>query len=257
VRIPALVMLGMYLVGIVTALPVAWLLRRTALAGPPPSFLLELPSYKWPRPALIWQRVHLSARSFLVRAGTIILLVNLLVWALAYFPRLPATRARVAQARAAAGWDQPRFQAELAAAHLRASALGRMGHALEPALAPLGWDWRIGVSVIASFPAREVVIATLGTLFNLEQGRDADEPSLRQAIQAATWDGSDRRLFTLPVGLSLMVFFALCAQCASTLVMIGRETRSLTWPVVSFVGMTTLAYLAAWGTAAAARALGL
>jgi ferrous iron transport protein B len=119
-----------------------------------------------------------------------------------------------------------------------------MGRAVEPVVKPLGWDWRIGSAAIASFPAREVVVATLGTIFNLS---DADEESegLRDALQSATWpDG--RPLFTLPVALSIMVFFALCAQCSSTLVMIGRETRSWLWPVFSFVSMTAIAYVAAF-----------
>jgi len=256
VRVPALVMLAMYLVGVVVAIPVAWLLRKTALSGPTPTFLLELPSYKWPRPSAIGQRVYLSARSFLMRAGTVILVVNLVVWALAYFPRSAATHARVEQERRTAGWDDAQFDAELAGAYLRDSYLGRLGRGLEPVIRPLGWDWRIGVSVLASFPARELVIATLGTLFNLGQTEDEGSEQLRTAIRTATWDHSDRPLFTLPVALSVMVFFALCAQCASTLVMIGRETRSRVWPVVSFVGMTTIAYFAAWGVSVAARTAG-
>jgi ferrous iron transport protein B len=120
-----------------------------------------------------------------------------------------------------------------------------MGHVVEPVIRPLGWDWRIGMAVIASFPAREVIVATLGTIFNL--GADTDETSsgLRAALHDARWpDG--RPLFTLPVALSIMVFFALCAQCASTLVIIGRETRSWAWPLASFFTMTGLAFLAAW-----------
>jgi len=110
---------------------------------------------------------------------------------------------------------------------------------------PLGWDWRIGVAVIASFPAREVVIATLGTIYSL--GGDVDEESqgLRSTLQAAEWpDG--RPVYNLPVALSLMVFFALCAQCASTLMIIRRETNSWRWATFSFVYMTALAYAGAW-----------
>jgi ferrous iron transport protein B len=132
-----------------------------------------------------------------------------------------------------------------------------MGQALEPAVAPLGWDWRIAVSVLASFPAREVVIATLGTIFNLGEGAEAGSEALRERIQTVTRSGTGARVFTLPVGLSLMVFFALCAQCSSTLVVMGRELGSVVWPIVVFVGMTTIAYLAAWATATLATAAGL
>src|SRR5690606_1279057 len=123
---------------------------------------------------------------------------------------------------------------------------------------PLDWDWRIGVAVIASFPAREVVVATLGTIFHL--GGDVDPESeegfgaLRGAMDAAAWpDG--RPLFTLPVAISIMVFFALCAQCSSTLVVIARETGSWGWAAASFFGMTLIAYVAAWITVTVGNAL--
>lgn len=252
-----LVMMAMYAVGVVVAIPISWLLRRSVLAGPPGGFVMELPGYKTPRLRAIWHRVYFAGRGFLVRAGTIILLVNLVVWALAYFPRSESVAQEVASRAQVEGWDEARSEQELAGAYLRSSYLGRAGHAIEPAIRPLGWDWRIGVAVIASFPAREVVVATLGTIYNLDAGDDeSGQAALREALVEARWAGSDRRVFTLPVALSIMVFFALCAQCSSTLVIIGRETGSWGWPVASFVGMTTLAYFAAWGVSAAATALG-
>jgi ferrous iron transport protein B len=244
IGLPGLVMLAMYLVGIVVAIPIAWLLKKTVLRGPAPPFVLELPSYKWPRPRAVLQRITSAGMHFLTRAGSVILLVSLVVWALGYFPRSPRTEQAVRDVATAQGWDEARIGAEIDGAMLRQSFLGRMGRAVEPVVKPLGWDWRIGSAAIASFPAREVVVATLGTIFNLS---DADEESegLRDALQSATWpDG--RPLFTLPVALSIMVFFALCAQCSSTLVMIGRETRSWLWPVFSFVSMTAIAYVAAF-----------
>lgn len=243
IGLPGLVMLAMYLVGVIVAIPIAWLLKKTVLRGPTPPFVLELPSYKWPRPRAVLQRMTSAGLHFLTRAGSVILLVSLVVWALGYFPRSPRTEQAVRDAAAARGWDEARTGAEIDGALLRQSFLGRMGRAVEPAVKPLGWDWRIGSAAIASFPAREVVVATLGTIFNLS---DADEESqgLRDALTSATWpDG--RRLFTLPVALSIMVFFALCAQCSSTLVMIGRETKSWLWPVFSFASMTAIAYAAA------------
>ena len=255
VRVPALVMLGMYLIGILVAVPAAWLLRNTAFSGPPTALLLELPRYKRPCLGAVAQRVYLSGKEFLVRAGTIILAVNLFVWALAYFPRNEVAPAELEAERRAHGWGDAEYERRVAAAHLRESYLGRLGRTIEPAIKPLGWDWRVGVSVVASFPARELVVATLGTLFNLEEGDGTGR--FHDALRRATWEGSSRPLFTLPVGLSLMVFYALCAQCVGTLVVIGRETRSVFWPLASFTVMTTIAYFAAWGTSAAARALGL
>ncbi len=249
-------MLGLYLLGVVVAIPVAWILKRTAFSGPRSSFLLELPGYRIPRPRAVWQRMFLAGRSFLVRAGTVILIANLIIWALGYFPRRPAVRADIDAARTVQGWDERQYDAELAGAYLRDSYLGRIGHTIEPAIRPLGWDWRIGVGVVSSFPAREVIIATLGTVFNLGEV-DEGAASMEYAVQHMTWEGTNKPLFTLPVALSLMVFFALSAQCFGTLAVIRRETDSWVWPTVSLVGMTTIALIGAWITTTAGRALGL
>lgn len=254
-RLDALVMLTMYVVGLLFAIPVALLLRKTLLAGPPAGFLLELPSYKWPRPQAVLQRVYLAGHGFVVRAGTIILVVNLVVWALGYFPRSALTRQAVGEQRAAQAWDDATYEAQLAGAYLRDSYLGRLGRTIEPVIKPLGWDWRIGVGVLASFPAREVIIATLGTVCNLEHAAPSGTTSLGAALRAMKWEDTGTPLFTLPAGLSLLVFFALCAQCSATLVVMRKETGSWFWPALSFTGMTTLAYFAAWGTFAGARAL--
>jgi ferrous iron transport protein B len=109
----------------------------------------------------------------------------------------------------------------------------------------LGWDWRIGCAVIASFPAREVVVGTLGVIYHLGEGQDETSESLRDTLRSATWPGTERRVFNLPVALSLMVFYALCAQCAATLAVIRRETQTWRWPVFTFAYMTSLAYVGA------------
>lgn len=142
-------------------------------------------------------------------------------------------------------------------AHLENSYLGRAGHAIEPAVRPLGWDWRIGMAAIASFPAREVIVATLGTIFNLGGDVDEESQTLREVVKnAEKTDGSGDKMFSLATGLSIMVFFALCAQCAATLAVMRRETNSWKWPIASFVYMTTLAYVAALVTYQVAHALG-
>ncbi|MEZ5992868.1 MAG: ferrous iron transport protein B [Planctomycetota bacterium] len=139
--------------------------------------------------------------------------------------------------------------------HLEDSFLGRAGHVIEPAVEPLGWDWRIGMAAIASFPAREVIVATLGTIFNLGGDEDEESETLREVIKnAERKDGS--KLFTLATALSIMVFFALCAQCAATLAVMRRETNSWKWPIASFLYMTTLAYVCALVTYQVAHALG-
>lgn len=261
----ALVMLAMYSVGIVAAVGVAWLLRRTLLKGQSPPFVMELPSYKLPGLKVVLLRMLEQGWAFLYRAGTLILAVAILVWALGYFPHDaeqldPQLRARQAEltreiARLPPGASdealvvaQSELENRMAAEYLAASYLGRMGRWLEPAVRPLGWDWRIGCAVIASFPAREVVIATLGVIYNLGEEQEAMSEALRETLRAATWEGTDLKVFNLPVALSLMVFFALCAQCSSTLAVIRRETGSWGWPLATFVYMTSLAYLAALAT---------
>lgn len=133
---------------------------------------------------------------------------------------------------------------EQSGAYLRESALGHMGRVIEPIVKPLGWDWRIGMAAIASFPAREIVVATMGTIYNLGADQDESSQGLREKMRTAEWpDG--RKVFNLPVAMSIMVFFALCCQCAATLAAIRRETASWRWPILTFSYMTVLAYVAA------------
>jgi ferrous iron transport protein B len=141
-----------------------------------------------------------------------------------------------------------------ARAHAENSWLGRVGHVIEPAVRPLGWDWRIGMAAVASFPAREVIVGTLGTIFSLGDIGDEDT-GLRERLQTEV-DAEGKPLFTLATGLSVMVFFALCCQCAATLAVMRRETNSWKWPAASFVYMTGLAYVCALITYQVAHALG-
>jgi ferrous iron transport protein B len=265
--VPGFVMFALYALGIVVAPLVALVLKRTLLRGQTPVFVMEMPPYKRPSVRLVLRRMFDSGWAFLRRAGTFILMSMILVWALLYYPsahpeggtypeRIAAEEAKIE----AAGQDgESREEIQERANNLRAewtrqSALGRMGLALEPAVRPLGWDWRIGVAALASFPAREVVVGTLGIVFRVgkadsEEIRASDNPGdtdLGKALQAAHWEGDpSRKLFTVPVALSVLVFFALCCQCASTLAVIRRETRSWRWPVFTFTYMTVLAYLGA------------
>jgi len=260
-RLPAVVLAAMYAVGVVAAAAVAFVLSRTFLRGRPQPFVMELPPWRLPQPGVVLERVREACWSFLSNAGTTILAVSIVIWALGSYPK-PRTVDDAAAIIAAAVDDAAaeergdrRDPAEAEAATrgeaLRQSFLGMAGRAIEPVVKPLGWDWRIGCAAIASFPAREVVLGTLGVIYNLgdvDPGEEEGASMLVRRLRAATWDGTDRRVFTLPVAISIMVFFALCAQCASTLVVIGRETSSWVWPAVTFVYMTALAWLAACAT---------
>ncbi len=269
-NLQGLTLVALYLLGILTAVAVARVLKRTILRGEAPPFLMELPTYKWPSPRTVFFRVMERGYAFLHFAGTVILAVSILVWAALYYPHRAETveapfraqKERLQGQLAALPDDHPQraevlgqwadLQREIAGAYQRQSILGRFGRLVEPVFRPLGWDWRIGSAVIASFPAREIVVATLGVIFNLGDEIDPRAPEdatqLNARLHAATWEGSPRPLFTVPVALSIMVFFALCAQCAGTLAVIRQETNSWRWPLVTFAYMTTLAYAGAWVT---------
>jgi len=254
-RLPAVVLAAMYALGVMVAAAVAWVLSATLFRGPPQPFVMELPGWRWPRPAVVLERAREAVWSFLTNAGTLILAVSVVVWALSNYPRDADTIAAAREAAVTAGKSAAEVEAVGRATIQRGSVLGRTGRFLEPIVRPLGWDWRIGCAALASFPAREVVVGTLAVLYDLPPG-EAEGTALERRLKAARWDGTDRPVFTLPVALSIMVFFALCAQCASTLVVIGRETGSWVWPVVTFTYMTLLAWLAAFATYQLATRMG-
>jgi ferrous iron transport protein B len=268
--LPGAIMFSLYALGLLIAPLMALLLKRTLLRGETPVFVMEMPLYKMPSARLVLRRMVDSGWAFLRRAGTLILASMVVVWALLYFPRGNGEEqqpydVRIAEMRAERDElkEQEKTEASeekeqqinaLTAEWKRQSYLGRMGKAIEPVVRPLGWDWKIGMAALASFPAREVVIGTLGIIYS-EGEQDSDaireadnvaELPLAVAMQRATWDDDPgRRVFTIPTVLSLLVFFALCCQCASTLAVIKRETRSWRWPAFTFAYMTALAYVGA------------
>jgi len=246
IGLQGLTLFSMYMIGIVVAPPVALLLKRTTLRGPAVPFLLELPPYKFPSWRVVFFRMYDRSWAFVRRAGTIILATTILVWALSYYPRSEAIRADYAAQRATApSADVDALDAAEAGEQLRQSYLGRAGHFIEPLVEPLGWDWKIGMAVIASFPAREVVIAALGTIYNLGSGASEESVELRETMRAERRpDGSP--VYTPAVAISIMVFFALCCQCAATLATMRRETGTWRYPVFAFAYMTSLAYVAAF-----------
>ena len=227
-HLQGLTLASLYLLGIVAAVTFALLFKRTILRGQSPPFVMELPSYKWPSPRTAFFRVADRAWVFLRCAGTLILAASILVWAALYFPHNPHVAHQQQQ---------------------RDSYLGQAGRVIEPVVKPLGWDWRIGCAVLASLPAREIVVATLGVMYHVDDevngGSKQRSEQLSEKLRSAAWDGSDRPVFTIPTALSVMVFFALCAQCAATLAVIRRETNSWRWPAFTFGYMTALAYVGA------------
>lgn len=235
-NLQGLVLFGLYLLGIAGGLGTAWLMKRSALRGPKPHFMLTLPAFRRPNLQTVLLKLWDRVRIFLRRAGTVIFAVAVIVWALAYFPRMDASNFQPDPGNVQS------MENQLAAAQMSQSYLGRAGQVVEPVFEPLGWDWRVSSAVIAGFPAREVVVAVMGTLYAV--GAEANEQSLAERLRAAAWpDGHP--VFTLPMVLGLMVFYAWCLQCAATVAVIRRETNSWRWPAFAWGYMTVVAYVGA------------
>ena len=220
-----LILLGMYLLSTVSALLLGALYKRTLLKSPTPPLVLELPPYRLPRVRDTLRQVWDRTADFLRDAGTIILAVTIVLWGLLTYPKVD--------------------EAELAPGEtaIERSIAGTLGKSIEPVLEPIGQDWRIGIGLIGSFAAREVLVSTLGLVYGIE-GADEDDAPLREELATAKHaDGTPR--YTPLSGLALMVFFVYACQCMSTLAIVRRETRSWKWPMFMLVSMTAIAYVAA------------
>ena len=256
--VQGLLMVGMYLFSTLMALAAAAVLSRTLFKAKTPPLILELPPYRMPHwPSVLrmmWQR----SRAFLQQAGGVILVCTVVLWALLHFPR-DAQRSAGFEAQRAAlvarGVPHAELDAEEAAENMRTSWGGRIGHAIEPSIAPLGFDWKIGIGLVGAFAAREVFVTTMGVVYGA--GSDVDEASstLRGKIKAES-RADGRPVYTPLVGLSLMIFFALACQCMSTLAAVKRETRGWKWPVFLFAYMGVLAWVASFAVYQGGRALG-
>ena len=248
----AVALFSMYTLSVLVTLAAAAVIRRTVLPGPAPTFVLEMPPYRWPSAPILWLNAWRRLRIFLVDAGTIILAMTILLWALLSFPKsadvaehYAAERVRVGQ-MAASELEKAEalrsLDSQEAADQLGNSFGGRFGHAIEPALRPIGFDWQIGVGIIGAFAAREVFISTLGVVFGIGEADEENKP-LRQALRDARHaDGTP--VMTPLSGISLMIFFLLACQCMSTIAVVRRESGSWRWPVFLFSYMTVLAYMA-------------
>jgi len=238
------VMIGMHCVGLLFAVPTAFVLTRLVLKVKPQPFVLELPRYQMPKPRDVLWRMWQNAAEFVSKAGTVIFAITIIVWALSYFPRDAAVAERVKAANPSVA--EAVVTAKIQAAYVEQSYMGRFGKAIQPAFDPLGFDWKITVGVLASFPAREVIVSTLGVTYSVGEGAKADSQHLRQAMKDAKWQEGPRvgkPIFSLAAVLSLMVFFALCSQCGPTIATLAQETGGWKWAAASFVYMTALAWI--------------
>jgi ferrous iron transport protein B len=234
-----LVLLGLYARGASAAFVTAGLLNSTVLRGTPATFYLELPPYRMPTVKLLATQVWHSARAFLRRAGSIILAVSIVLWCLLSFPR-----------QAADPTLSPGAQAQR---QIEASIAGRVGQFIEPAIEPLGYDWRVGIGLVASLGAREIMVSALAQIYAVQEVEGFE--GLRHALRNDRDPETGERAFTLAKALSILVFFVFALQCTSTLVVMARETGKWRWPALAFAYMFGLAYAASFLTYRIALAL--
>ena len=261
-KLPGLTMLSMYLLGIVVALLMAWLFKKTLLKGETPMLIMELPPYKLPLLKVVLHHMWDRSKLFLRRAGTIILGINILLWFLATYPHNSAPPTVAGEGRsqlksqlpsAASSEESPAPAAPAGAldggaagARLRQSFAGHLGRLIEPVIAPLGFDWKIGIGIIASFAAREVFVSTMSTVYNVGKtdATTSGMTSLAQTLQAQRRpDGTP--VYTPLTAVTLMVFYVFALQCVSTVAIVRRETNSWKWPLFQWLYMGALA----WGLA--------
>ena len=243
-----LVMMGLYLLGTVMALIVAWVMKWFIKSTERSFFILELPVYRSPRWSNALTTMIEKAKIFVFDAGKVIMVISLLLWALStYGPKqkMQAVTLKYQQLIASNPMQAKELNKQRKTELLQNSFAGTLGKAIEPAIRPLGYDWKIGIALITSFAAREVFVGTMATLYSVGEDAGANNSTLRQKMAAAVKpDGT--KVYDLATGLSLLIFYVLAMQCMSTLAIVKRETRSWKWPVIQLLYMTGLAYLLSW-----------
>jgi ferrous iron transport protein B len=247
ISLGAVIMLSMYLLGIAIAIISAWLLKRTVLKSDPPPLIMELPPYRFPNLKTVLLNMFEQASMFLKRAGTVILAISIILWALMTFPKLSEQEiTAIVQAEDILNGrgTEDDISSQKSGIALRNSYAGQLGHIIEPVIKPLGFDWKIGVALVSSFAAREVLVSTLSILYNTGKDADAESEPLVQAVKEAKSDDGTPTWRPL-TAVTLMVFFVLAMQCMSTIAVVKRETNSWAWTSFMVIYMTLVAYVAA------------
>ena len=242
INLQGLVLLGLYLLGLVSALLMAVVMKMFIKSKDKSFLLLELPPYKAPRWGNVIVTMWAKTRSFVFDAGKIILTISILIWFTASY----GPKGHVSALEAEAFGTTVENEGELAALRLENSYIGIMGQTIEPVLRPLGYDWKIGIGLIASFAAREVFVGTMATIYSVHDS-DENSKTLLDKMRSQTFK-SGQPVYTLATGVSLMVFYVYALQCMATVAVVKKETNSWKWPILQLVSMGVIAYLAAWIT---------
>jgi ferrous iron transport protein B len=301
-KLQGLTMLGMYLLGTVVALIMAWIFKKTLLKGETPMLIMELPPYKRPLLRVVLRHMWDRSKLFLRRAGTVILGINIILWFLATYPRSAAAGKKFEQdkqqaisqflpggppahvtrndadlhaylnatlAKPGAETNSPaefalaarlkELENERAGTQLQNSFAGKIGHAIQPIIAPLNFDWKMGIGIVASFAAREVFVSTMSTVYNVGQRDESEQGKRNLTLRLQEQKREDGRtpVYTALTGLTLMVFYVFALQCVSTVAVVRRETNSWKWPLFQWVYMGILAWAFAFATLHLGRLLGL
>lgn len=230
-----LALMGLYGIGIVAALVAAYVLKKIIRSEDRSFLMIELPVYRKPVGKNLFFLVFEKTKSFVVGAGKIILMIALVLWFLASFGPNRNQNDTSIETSQKTERERPALQDSYA---------GILGKSIEPAIAPLGFDWKIGIALITSFAAREVFVGTMATIYSIED--DSDVTSIKSSMQEDRNEVTGERIYTPATTWSLLIFYAFAMQCMSTLAIVKRETRSWKWPIIQFLMMTGLAYIASW-----------
>ena len=246
INLQGLALMSLYILSIISAIIVAWVMKQIIRSRERGYFIMELPVYRMPRWNNVLLTMYRSVKAFVFEAGKVIIAVSVILWVLSSYG--PPTRFEQIEAKySTTPMKQQHDPAELdrlvASEKLENSYAGVLGRSIEPVIKPIGFDWKIGIALITSFAAREVFVGTMATIYSVEAD-DAHMESVREKMASARNPETGMPVFTVAVAFSLMVFYAFAMQCISTIAVVYRETKSWTWPAIQFAYMTTLAYLA-------------
>jgi len=241
-----LALMAMYLIGMLAAVLVAWVMKFIIKAKERSYFIMELPVYRMPRWKNVLYTVYEKSKTFIFEAGKVIIAISIVLWVMASFgpgDRFKKIEQKYETALNSSAQDKDHIQTLMSSEKLENSYVGILGRWIEPAIRPLGYDWKIGIALITSFAAREAFVGTMATIYSVDGG-DADTKTIRERMLVSVNSKTGLPVYTFATGISLMLFYAFAMQCMSTVAVVYRETKSWKWPLIQLGYMTTLAYVA-------------